>query len=68
MNKPVTIDRVHAVLAATPAPVAASAHPQSLLDLRVSRTISFGSVGRIDVLLDVLNVLNDTAGEALAKW
>jgi SAM-dependent methyltransferase len=33
MNKPVTIDRVHAVLAATPAPVAASAHPQSLLDL-----------------------------------
>jgi hypothetical protein len=39
---------------------------QSLLDLRVSRTIPFGGVGRIELLVDVLNVLNDTAEEALA--
>ena len=39
---------------------------QSLLDLRVSRTIRLGGVGRIDLLVDVLNALNDTAEEALA--
>jgi hypothetical protein len=39
---------------------------QSLLDVRVSRTISFGRVGQIELLLDVLNVLNDTAEESLA--
>jgi hypothetical protein len=39
---------------------------QSLLDIRVSRTISFGRAGRIELLLDVLNVLNDTAEERLA--
>ena len=39
---------------------------QSLLDLRVSRTIPFGGAGRIELLLDVLNALNDTAEEALA--
>jgi len=39
---------------------------QSLLDLRVSRTIPFGSAGRIELLLDVLNALNDTAEEGLA--
>jgi hypothetical protein len=39
---------------------------QSLLDLRVSRTIRPGGVGRIDLLVDVLNALNDTAEEALA--
>ncbi len=38
---------------------------QSLLDVRVSRTLGFGA-GRVELLLDVLNVLNDTAGEALA--
>ena len=38
---------------------------QSLLDLRVSRT--FGSSGRrVELLLDVLNLLNDTAEEAVA--
>jgi hypothetical protein len=39
---------------------------QSLLDIRVSRTISFGPAGRVELLLDVLNVLNDTAEERLA--
>ena len=39
---------------------------QSLLDVRVSRTIRFGGAGRIDLLLDVLNALNDTAEEGLA--
>ena len=39
---------------------------QSLLDLRVSRAISLGGLGRVDLLLDVLNALNDTAEEALA--
>jgi hypothetical protein len=39
---------------------------QSLLDLRVSRTVRFGGVGSVDLLVDVLNVLNDTAEEALA--
>ena len=39
---------------------------QSLLDLRVSSTFSFGGVGRLELLMDVLNVLNDTAEEALA--
>ena len=39
---------------------------QTLLDLRLSRTIAFGGIGRIELLLDVLNVLNDTAEEGLA--
>jgi len=39
---------------------------QALLDLRLSKTFSFGGVGRIELLVDVLNALNDTAGEALA--
>jgi hypothetical protein len=39
---------------------------QSLLDLRVSKTFAFGT-GRVEVLFDVLNLLNDTAGEALAS-
>jgi outer membrane receptor protein involved in Fe transport len=40
---------------------------QSLLDLRVSRTIVSGGLGRIELLLDVLNVLNITAAEELAS-
>ena len=36
---------------------------QSLLDLRVSRIISFRGVGRVEVLVDLLNVLNDNAEE-----
>jgi hypothetical protein len=39
---------------------------QSLLDLRVSRGVALGGAGRIELMLDVLNVLNDTAEEALA--
>ena len=40
---------------------------QALLDVRLSRPISFGRSGRIELLLDVLNVLNDTAGEGLVS-
>jgi hypothetical protein len=40
---------------------------QSLLDVRLSRTVSFGGRGRIELLLDVLNVLNDRAEEGLAS-
>jgi outer membrane receptor protein involved in Fe transport len=40
---------------------------QSLLDLRISRTIISGDLGRIELLLDVLNVLNITAAEELAS-
>jgi len=39
---------------------------QSVLDVRLSRTIRFGDTGRIELILDVLNALNDTAEEALA--
>jgi hypothetical protein len=38
---------------------------QSLLDLRVSRTLQFGAVGRVELLIDILNLLNDTAEEGL---
>jgi hypothetical protein len=39
---------------------------QSMLDLRVSRTIASGRVGRIELLVDLLNALNDTAEEGIA--
>jgi hypothetical protein len=39
---------------------------QTLLDLRLSKTVSLGRDARIDLILDVLNALNDTAEEALA--
>jgi carboxypeptidase family protein/TonB-dependent receptor-like protein len=39
---------------------------QSLLDVRVSRPFTFGSAGRVDVMVDVLNALNDTAEEFIA--
>jgi len=39
---------------------------QTLLDVRVSRTIPVSRLGRIELLLDVLNLLNDTAAESLA--
>src|SRR5688572_27502226 len=39
---------------------------QTLLDVRVSRTIQVGAATRVELLLDVLNVLNDTAEEGLA--
>jgi hypothetical protein len=38
---------------------------QSLLDLRVSRSIPFGRGRHGEILFDVLNVLNDTAEESL---
>ena len=40
---------------------------QTLLDLRLSKPISFGGLGRIELLLDVLNALNETAEEGLAS-
>jgi hypothetical protein len=39
---------------------------QSLLDLRLSRVFAAGRLGRIELLVDVLNALNDTAEEGLA--
>ena len=39
---------------------------QSLLDVRLSKTLRIGGIGRIDVLVDVLNALNDAAEESLA--
>ena len=38
---------------------------QTLLDVRVSRTFRFGDVGRVELCLDVLNLLNDTAEESI---
>ena len=36
---------------------------QSLLDFRVSRTLRFGAAARVELLMDLLNLLNDTAEE-----
>jgi hypothetical protein len=38
---------------------------QTLLDLRLSTSVSFRGVGRVELLLDVLNALNESAEEAL---
>jgi hypothetical protein len=38
---------------------------QSVLDVRVSRRIALGGLARVELLIDVLNVLNDTAAEGL---
>jgi hypothetical protein len=40
---------------------------QTLLDLRLSRTISAGGLGRVELFADVLNALNETAEEGLAS-
>jgi len=40
---------------------------QSLLDLRLSRTVLSRESGRVEVLVDVFNVLNDTAEEVIAS-
>jgi hypothetical protein len=40
---------------------------QTLLDLRLSRPFQIRHVGRLELLLDVLNALNDTAEEDLAS-
>ncbi len=39
---------------------------QTLLDVRVSKTITIGGLGRVELLMDVLNALNETAEEGLA--
>src|SRR5262249_61311051 len=39
---------------------------QSLLDVRLSKTIVSRESARVELLVDVLNVLNDTAEEELA--
>jgi hypothetical protein len=41
--------------------------PQTILDLRVSRAFSIGGATRIELLLDILNALDDTAEEGLAS-
>jgi len=38
---------------------------QSLLDVRVSKTLPVGAAGSVDLILDVLNLLGDNAEEAL---
>jgi hypothetical protein len=38
---------------------------QTLLDVRVSRAVRFSDVGRLELCLDVLNILNDTAEESI---
>jgi hypothetical protein len=38
---------------------------QTLLDVRVSKALRLGGLGGLDVCLDVLNVLDDTAEEAI---
>ena len=40
---------------------------QTLLDLRVSTTMRVFNAGTVDLILDALNVLNDTAEEALVS-
>jgi len=40
---------------------------QALLDLRVSRPVTLGRLGRVDLLLDVLNLLDATAAEGLVS-
>ena len=39
---------------------------QTLVDVRVSRTIAFAGSTRVELLVDLLNALNDTAEEGLA--
>jgi hypothetical protein len=38
---------------------------QTLLDVRVSRAFRFSDFGRLELCLDVLNILNDTAEESI---
>jgi hypothetical protein len=40
---------------------------QTLLDMRVSKAFSFGTSRRLELLVDVLNVLNETAEEGLVS-
>ena len=38
---------------------------QSLLDVRLSRAFRFGTAARVELMLDVLNLLNDSAEESI---
>jgi len=38
---------------------------QTLVDLRLSRTFAVGTTSRVELLLDVFNVFNDTAEEGI---
>lgn len=40
---------------------------QSLLDVRVSKTLSVGAAGSVDVIFDLLNLLGDSAEEAVVS-
>jgi hypothetical protein len=40
---------------------------QTILDLRLSRPVAIGRAGRVDLMLDVLNALNDTAEESIVS-
>ena len=40
---------------------------QTLLDMRLSRQVTAGRAGRIDLLLDVLNLLNEDAEESIVS-
>jgi hypothetical protein len=40
---------------------------QTLFDVRLSKTFSFGSSRRVELLIDALNLLNETAEEGLAS-
>jgi hypothetical protein len=40
---------------------------QSILDLRVSKRLPLGETGSLELLLDLLNALDDTAEEALVS-
>jgi hypothetical protein len=40
---------------------------QALLDVRVSKALTVGSAARVDLILDILNVLGDNAAEALVS-
>jgi hypothetical protein len=39
---------------------------QSLLDVRISRSMAFGKLGRVELMLDLLIALNDTAEDGFA--
>ena len=41
--------------------------PQSLLDVRISKTVTLGNGVKVDLSFDVLNVLNDAAEESLVS-
>ena len=40
---------------------------QSLLDVRVSKTLPVGAAGSIDLIFDVLNLLGDNAEESVVS-